>query len=389
MHKVWILFIYAMLVGLGMNLAHPITPAHLRTIEVSSNMFGVIFASMNLGQFIMAPVWGNLGDSKNRKAVLIIGLIGYGVSQALFGYFTNIYLIILVRFSAGVFASAIISNVLAHISISKDYENHKGKIISLFVAFNVIGSTLGYYVGGFLGNLFTGQESIMMYIQAVFNVILALFTFVFIQMIETDKVLSKRQSALKQLSQIRKLSKPLFLLVVMIAVISIAQTNFSKYLDLYMTDIGYKSSDIGTLVFVTGIITLIMSFLVVPRLYNRFKDTHILVVSVFLQAVFSVLTFTFDQGYFLLYGYSFYLVYIAGKAIYEPTVTYHLSKYKDVSPGILMGSRTSAIALGAIIGPLLAGLIYDDIGHYLFMILSLLLLLSGVVLYYYQRSVKL
>ena len=72
------------------------------------------------------------------------------LSQALFGYFSNIYLIILVRFAAGVFASALISNALAHISINKAFES-KAKLISLFVAFNVIGSTLGYYIGGYLG----------------------------------------------------------------------------------------------------------------------------------------------------------------------------------------------------------------------------------------------
>ena len=109
MRKVWILFGFSILVGLSMNLAHPVTPAHLRSINVDSSLFGIIFASMNLGQFVMAPYWGNYGDSRNRKAVLIIGLMGYGISQALFGLFVNIYLIILVRFTAGVFASAVIS----------------------------------------------------------------------------------------------------------------------------------------------------------------------------------------------------------------------------------------------------------------------------------------
>ncbi len=40
MNKAWILLAFGLLVGLGMNLAHPITPAHLRTIEVDSSMFG-------------------------------------------------------------------------------------------------------------------------------------------------------------------------------------------------------------------------------------------------------------------------------------------------------------------------------------------------------------
>lgn len=388
MNKAWILLAFGLLVGLGMNLAHPITPAHLRTIEVDSSMFGLIFASMNLGQFVMAPVWGNLGDAKNRKTVMIIGLIGYGISQALFGFVTDIYLIILVRFFGGVFASALIANALAHISMNPNFTS-KAKLISLFVAFNVMGSTLGYYIGGYLGDQFVGKEYIMMYIQAIFNIALALVTFLCLQLPEVDKIIAKRQSALKQLSQIRLLSKPLFLLIVIIALISIAQTNFSKYLDLYMTDLTYKSSEIGTLVFFTGLVTLFISFFVVPLIQRRFKETNVLVIVIFIQGLFSGLTFMFDQSLFLVYAYTFFLVYTAGKAIYEPTMTYHLSKYQAVSPGVLMGARQSAISLGAIIGPVVAGLIYDDLSNWMFVLLSGLLIISSFLLFIYKRSIHL
>lgn len=387
MRKAWLLLFFSLLVGLGMNLAHPITPAHLRTINVSSNMFGIIFASMNVGQFLMAPVWGNLGDTKNRKMVMIIGLTGYAISQALFGYFTNIYLIILVRFSAGIFASALISNALAHISINKAFES-KAKLISLFVAFNVLGSTLGYYIGGYLGDFYVGKEYMMMYIQAIFNIVFALLTLLFLYLPEEKQAVGKRQGALKQLSNLRHLSKPLFLLIVIMSLISVAQTNFSKYLDLYMTDLSYKSSQIGTLVFTTGIITLVMSFFVVPRLARYFKETHILIVVIFVQGLFSALTFLFDQSLFLVYAYSFFLVYTAAKAIYEPTMTFHLSKYTQASPGVLMGARTSAISLGAIIGPVLAGFIYDDLSNMMFVLLSALLVISGFLLYIYQRGIN-
>lgn len=388
MHKAWLLLAFSLLVGLGMNLAHPVTPAHLISIGIHKSMFGVLFASMNLGQFIFAPIWGNLGDQKNRTTVAIIGVLGYAISQFFFGYFTNVYLIILVRFMAGVFACAILSNGLAHISVNPNFGSHKAKLISLFVAFNVIGSTLGYYIGGSIGDFFVGQEYILMYIQAGFNVLLALFTLGFVRMDEEIKITKKRQSALAQLAQIKKLSKELFLLIIIISLISIAQTNFSKYLDMYITDLGYMPSTIGTLVFTTGLVTLFVSFLVVPFLNKQFKETQTLFVVVALQALFTALTFGLNQSQFLIWGYSFFMFYTAGKAIYEPTIAYHLSKYTDISAGVLMGSRQSAISLGAIIGPLVAGLIYDDIGVYMFLILSALLALSAVLLYGYQKRVK-
>jgi DHA1 family multidrug resistance protein-like MFS transporter len=388
MRKAWLLLAFSLLVGLGMNLAHPVTPAHLETIQIPKALFGVLFASMNLGQFLFAPFWGNLGDQKNRTMVAFIGLVGYAISQFFFGYVTNVYLVILVRFTAGIFASAILSNGLAHISVNKNFGTHKAKLISLFVAFNVIGSTLGYYIGGFIGDHFVGQEYILMYTQAVFNGGLAILTLLFLKMDEEVKVVKKRQSAFAQLSQIQKLSKELFLLIIIIALVSIAQTNFSKYLDLYMTDLRYSPSQIGSLVFTTGIITLIMSFLVVPKLNKHFKETKTILVVVIIQAIFTAFTFSLNQGQFLLWGYTFFMIYIAGKAVYEPTIAYHLSKYTDVSPGVLMGSRQSAISLGAIIGPLVAGLIYDDIGVYLFLVLSGILAFSALLLFFYLKRVK-
>lgn len=387
MRKAVFLLIFSSLVGLGMNLAHPITPAHIRSINIDEELFGILFASMNLGQFLMAPVWGSLGDRKSRKAVMIIGLLGYGISQALFGYFKDPYAIIAVRLTAGIFASAIISNALAHISINKDYQE-KAKMISMFVAFNVIGSTLGYFIGGQLGNLFVGKEYVMMYIQALFNIGLAILAFALLSLPEPKEVSIQRQSAFKQMAQIRHLSKPLLLLIVIIAVVSIAHSNFSKYVDLYMNDIGYLSSDIGTLVFTTGLVTLAFSLYVVPRLARRFNETFILIVVTLIQGIFTSLTFMFDQSYFLVYGYTFFMVYTAGKAIYEPTITYHIQKYKTISPGILMGARQSAISLGAIIGPIVAGLIYKEIGHFLFIALSLLLVISSLLLVVYKRSIE-
>ncbi|MCU0105268.1 MFS transporter [Acholeplasma vituli] len=388
MHKAWLLLAFSLLVGLGMNLAHPVTPAHLDSIGINKSLFGVLFASMNLGQFIFAPIWGNLGDQKNRTMVAFIGILGYAISQLLFGYFTNVYLIILVRFTAGIFACAILSNGLAHISVNPAFGRNKAKLISLFVAFNVIGSTLGYYIGGTIGDYFVGQESVLMYIQAGFNILLAIFTLLFIRMDEEVKIVKKRQSAIAQLLQIKELSKELFLLIIIIALVSIAQTNFSKYLDMYITDLGYMPSTIGTLVFTTGMVTLLVSFLVVPYLNRHFKETKTLLVVVILQAVFTALTFGLNQSHFLLWGYTFFMVYTAGKAIYEPAVAYHLSKYTEISPGVLMGSRQSAISLGAIIGPLIAGLIYDDIGVWMFIVLSGILGISAVLLFIYNKRVK-
>ena len=50
MKKNILIIVFSGLVGLAMNIAHPATPAYLRTLGISADMFGVIFATMNLGK---------------------------------------------------------------------------------------------------------------------------------------------------------------------------------------------------------------------------------------------------------------------------------------------------------------------------------------------------
>ena len=64
-----------------------------------------------------------------------------------------------------------------------------------------------------------------------------------------NKEVKEKKNVFKQIGQIRFLSKPLILLLIITALINLAQTNFSKYLDLYITDLAFKSSDLGSFVF--------------------------------------------------------------------------------------------------------------------------------------------
>lgn len=385
MKKNILIIVFSGLVGLAMNIAHPATPAYLRTLGISADMFGVIFATMNLGNFVMAPVWGNLGDLKNRKFIIAFTLIFYGIAQFFFGFFSNIYLIIIARFFAGFFAAGIISNGLAHISEDPHYQHTRKKMISSFVSFFTIGGAAGYYLGGVVGNFFIGKESYVLYTQAVVTFIVAGYLILFVRMPNFNQKTKERPTLISQLKQFRHFSKPLMILIFIAVVVSIAQTNFSKYLDLYINDLGYTAKDIGELVAVTGILTLLVNWFIVPKLIKHIKPETSLILAITLSAVFSFLTFALDQSNIFLWVYTFYLVYIIGKAIYEPTLTYHLSNYDEVSPGMVMGIRQSAISLGAIIGPIIAGFLYKDLGVGMFYILSALLLFSAIMLIYYKK----
>ena len=162
MKKTIIILLFAVLTGIGANLAHPVTPLYIRQLNIEPYMFGLFYTAMNLGIFMMSPFWGNLGDVIKRKYIVFIGLAGYGIAQGFFAYFSNEYLILIARFFAGFFYAAIITSLLAYLQEDRDFKNIR-TLISIFLALNVLGASLGYLIGGLLGNVFEENVKTIIY----------------------------------------------------------------------------------------------------------------------------------------------------------------------------------------------------------------------------------
>lgn len=377
--KILYLHFFAFLTGIVTNLVHPVTPLYIRSLGISNYMFGVFFAVMNLGIFIFAPFWGNLGDTHKRSYLIGLGFLGYGISQLLFGTFYNEYNIMLVRFTAGVFTAAFQVSTLAYL-LDEQTENKKTHV-SIYLALVVLGASFGYFIGGRLGEVIILEH--IFFIQAASSLIMVILS-LFLK--ETkEKETKERTTIFSSLKNIKNLDKSFIFLLIIIVIANIGIVNFSKYIDLYINDLNFSPKTIGNINFISGIITILVTLFIVPLLLRRYESIKVSIVSLLFAGIFSLFVFIMPSKMFLYLMYSFFMIYISFKTIYEPAMIDHINEQKG-STGVLMGLRQSALALGAVIGPIIAGFLYEFITVYLFVILSGLLILASILLVFYQRK---
>lgn len=378
MKKYITLLIAGLLVGITTNIGHPITPYYINQLGLDKIVFGYFFAAMSLGMLIFAPIWGALGDAKGRKWILIICLLFYGVGQILFGVLNNQYLIIAARLFSGIFSGGILVSFLSYMTRSKDLSKYNGpRLYATFISLHLVGTSLGSFIGGALGELFNPNYHYVFFIQALSMLIFAIYVLALMDFKDEEKQNIRSINPLKSLSDIKLLPISLVIFLFVIAIINISFTDVSKYLDVYFSDSGYGSLKLGTVNLIVGCLTLIVNLLFTPLIIKRFKPLLTLSLLSIIGSVTLLLTFALPN--LLLNIYTFYMLFIITKAIIEPVIVEYLNEHKNIQSGILMGLRQSFISLGSIIGVLIGGVIYANYSVLLFYICSSMLAVAAII----------
>lgn len=378
MKKYITLLIAGLLVGITTNIGHPITPYYINQLGLDKIVFGYFFAAMSLGMLIFAPIWGALGDAKGRKWILIICLLFYGVGQILFGVLNNQYLIIAARLFSGIFSGGILVSFLSYMTRSKDLSKYNGpRLYATFISLHLVGTSLGSFIGGALGELFNPNYHYVFFIQALSMLIFAIYVLALMDFKDEEKQNIRSINPLKSLSDIKLLPISLVIFLFVIAVINISFTDVSKYLDVYFSDSGYGSLKLGTVNLIVGCLTLIVNLLFTPLIIKRFKPLLTLSLLSVIGSVTLLLTFALPNLLFNIY--TFYMLFIITKAIIEPVIVEYLNEHKNIQSGILMGLRQSFISLGSIIGVLIGGVIYANYSVLLFYICSSMLAVAAII----------
>lgn len=359
------------------NMAHPVTPMVIKTLELPSYMFGIFFAAMSIGNFICSPIWGKLSDKMGRRKFLIIGILGYGLSQLGFGYSKNPIIIVIYRFLGGAFIVSFFTVILVYIADITTKEKRL-KAMMYYGAASTIGSALGSLVGGVIGN---GNYKLSFLTQFILSIVVCILMFLFIEetidkkplkLIETDKNINKK----KKFTNI--LDKKILFIMSQVVVFYFASTSYNSTINYYIEDVLNLPPTInGVFLASAGVVAFLTNLLltsVVGRKFGELKGLKIM--TLFLSIFMAIASIATSNIVFFI----FIIAFVSSASIYVPLQQNIISKLSVNNHGEVAGIQNSSRAIGMIIGSLYSGFIFDFGSKLPFLTVSIVTMISFVIL---------
>lgn len=388
--KIFIFFILYFLFGISVNIVHPITVEYVTLLNLPDEYFGFFSSLMSLGQVVGAILFGFLSDKIGRKWLVILGLMGYALSQIGFGFVNSIPFVILIfRFLAGFFISA---PSTLFVSLCIDYSNKetKVKMLSILTSCYILGTSVGYEIGGLLKDIIGLSIDNIFIFQVCFTTLTATLFGIFIK--DVYKNNNNQKNIVINESSKTKNNYLIYLLLTSLMILTIGQILINKYLDTYIIHIGFKASILGHYILITGIFSAVSNLLIIPfiKKIKGNKLGYCLSIFIFISSILVFVTFSIKTNILYLL-FSTHLIYIIIKGLITPLEQNELSNYiNNNNNGKLTGARQTIISIGNVLGPLLGSLIYSKGSPTIFIVASIILLISLImyIIYFISKRKK-
>lgn len=354
---------FAITVGYGIAL--PILPFLIERVagtvnpSTLSRHTGLLTGIYILAIFMFAPLWGKLSDRKGRRPVMLLGLVGFAVTVALFVIADSLVLLYVSRFLSGLFAAAITPVAYALVgdhAPSREWRAHR------FALINIAG-TAGFFVGPLLGGLsvraagaiFNAPTEGPLVTPFVAAAALALVAGIAVwALVPTTNGRSARAPTTSEdqigRTAVRRLWAVAFVTAVAIGAFEVGLALRGKQvLGLDAARIGLMFAECSLVMFIVQ--ALVFSPLIKPEQTRWFISPGLVVLGVSLVIVsFTNTSITMSIAVALV---------ATSAGILSPIVTYWVSYGTSESQGADLGSMTAAASLGQALGSAAGGLLFD------------------------------
>ncbi|WP_083072893.1 MFS transporter [Clostridium paraputrificum] len=307
---------------------------------------------MSIGNFIFSPIWGKLSDKGGRIKFMILGILGYGISQVGFGFSSNPVIIVFWRFIGGASVISFLTVILAYIADITDEEGRL-KGMTYYAAASTFGGAIGSLLGGVIGN---NNYKITFSVQFVLSVVICILFYFFLEETVTKKNIDKVEKEKTYTKSINALSPKVVFIMSQVGVFFFAVTSYNSSINYYIESVLSLPPTVnGIFLAIAGIFGFLINIFFTGKLAKRFGEVKALRISGISMAVCigGATLFNLVPLFFL-----FILLFVGSSAVYQPMLQNIISKVSNKDNGKIAGIQNSARAIGMIVGSLYSGFIF-------------------------------
>ena len=344
-----ILFSVIILDLIGFGIVIPILPAYTKELGASAGILGILLATHAALQFLFAPVWGRLSDRFGRRPIMLITIAGTCSALLMLGLAESILGLFVSRLLSGLF-SANISVATAYVADVTE-ESERTRWMGMVGASFGIGFILGPALGGLLYPYGSGIPAFAAAGLAAANLIWAAFS---LEEPKRHEARTDKRGGLRVALRDPVVAR--ICLTNLIFTLGVAQLESTFF--YWMSDqFGYTVRQVAYILVAMAVVMASIQGGGIRPLVARLGEKRMLVGGLVVMALAFPVIPSVSTIALLMIPLAFSAL---GRAIAQPPMTSLISmRGKASQRGELMGVFQSSAALARIMGPLLAGFLYD------------------------------
>lgn len=357
-----ILMVNIFILFVGVGLVIPIMPSYMEFLKIDGKTIGLMVAAFSLSQFIFSPFAGKLSDKIGRKPIIVVGMLIFALSEWMFGISNTVFFLFVARILGGIGAALSMPAIFAYVAdITTDEE--RGKAMGIVTAALTTGFIIGPGIGGYLAQF---GLRVPFYGAAIAGLLAAIITIIFLpkkvelphQQINIETEIKTRKEFLPLWKQLLlSVKEPYFFSLIIVFIAAFGLANYETVFSLYVDHkFGFTPEDIALIIVLGSIAGAVIQATIFGKLLEWFGEFKIIVISLLVTGVFVIL-FTFTQTYWIIFAVTF--IVFLGSDLLRPALGTLLSKMTKDEQGYVQGLNSSYTSLGNIIGPILAGSLFD------------------------------
>lgn len=340
---------------LSFGIVIPILPYYSKTFGASAFDLGWLMAVYSIAQFLCSPLWGSLSDRVGRRPVLLATILLGASSMVATALAGSLTILFLARFLAGAFA-ANISTASAYIADVTSEEN-RAKGMGVIGA----GFGLGFIFGPAIGGILSVNQHYSLPILCAAGLGFANFLFAFAVLKEPERAQtpptrSRWAGAGEALANART-ALPIALFFLQ----TLAFTQLEVAFGLFVLErFGYDARGAGAFLAGMGVVSATLQGGLIGRLSKKYGELNLVPIA-FISLMVGMATAPFAPT---PAAFALCLLFVAiGMGIANPCLSSLVSKGAPVNKrGNVLGLYQSAGSLSRIVGPPVAGFLFDRFG---------------------------